>query len=121
MYAPRSPPSTGHQGDLGLPALRDFTASLRAHSHAPVVGGLGISSPQLAEQGDAFVEGAVIGPRASGRFCSIPRRRAEPCRSAGQVLHVRPAQGRPVPSALRVTVTGRRVCRHPLREKESPS
>ncbi len=61
IYAPAVAAPTGYQGDLDLVALREFTARLRTHSDLPVVGGIGISTPQLAEQVAPFVEGAVIG------------------------------------------------------------
>lgn len=61
IYAPAASAPTGYQGELDLPALRDFTARLRKHSHLPVVGGIGISTPQLAAVVAPFVEGVVIG------------------------------------------------------------
>ncbi|KFG71441.1 tryptophan synthase subunit alpha [Streptomyces mutabilis] len=61
IHAPAGSAPTGYQSDLDLPALRDFTARLRTHSRLPVVGGIGISTPQLAEQVAPFVDGAVIG------------------------------------------------------------
>ncbi|MFJ3169335.1 tryptophan synthase subunit alpha [Streptomyces roseus] len=61
IYAPAASAPTGYQGELDLPALSDFTARLRTHSHLPVVGGIGISTPQLASQVAPFLDGVVIG------------------------------------------------------------
>ncbi|TLQ39272.1 tryptophan synthase subunit alpha [Streptomyces marianii] len=61
LYAPAAPAPTGYQGDLDIPALRDFTTRLRTHSALPVVGGVGISTPRLAGEVAPFVDAVVIG------------------------------------------------------------
>ncbi|MFG2210562.1 tryptophan synthase subunit alpha [Streptomyces sp. NPDC048638] len=61
IYAPAAPAPTGYQGDLDLPAIDAFTARLRGHTGLPVVGGIGISTPQRAAQVAPFVDGVVVG------------------------------------------------------------
>ncbi|MER0477186.1 tryptophan synthase subunit alpha [Streptomyces sp. Edi2] len=61
IYAPAAATPTGYQGDLDLPALDAFTTRLRAHTSLPVVGGIGISTPQRAAQVAPYVDGVVIG------------------------------------------------------------
>ncbi|MFC6702797.1 tryptophan synthase subunit alpha [Streptomyces thermocoprophilus] len=52
---------TGYRGPLDVPALADFTTRLRAASPLPVVSGVGISTPALAERVAPLVDAVVIG------------------------------------------------------------
>ncbi|MFD4529925.1 tryptophan synthase subunit alpha [Streptomyces sp. NPDC058470] len=61
IYAPAAAAPTGYQGDLDLPALDAFTTRLRSYTSLPVVGGIGISTPQRAGQVAPYVDGVVIG------------------------------------------------------------
>nr|WP_281403251.1 tryptophan synthase subunit alpha [Streptomyces plicatus] len=61
LYAPASTAPTGYRGPLDVPALADFTTRLRAASPLPVVSGVGISTPALAECVAPLVDAVVIG------------------------------------------------------------
>ncbi|CAL9630648.1 tryptophan synthase subunit alpha [Streptomyces sp. enrichment culture] len=61
LYAPASTGPTGYRGPLDVPALADFTTRLRAASPLPVVSGVGISTPALAERVAPLVDAVVIG------------------------------------------------------------
>ncbi|MFD5256825.1 tryptophan synthase subunit alpha [Streptomyces bobili] len=61
LYAPASTAPTGYRGPLDVPALADFTTRLRAVSPLPVVSGVGISTPALAERIAPLVDAVVIG------------------------------------------------------------
>nr|WP_307852285.1 tryptophan synthase subunit alpha [Streptomyces sp. b94] len=61
LYAPASTAPTGYRGPLDVPALADFTTRLRAASPLPVVSGVGISTPALAERVAPLVDAVVIG------------------------------------------------------------
>ncbi|MCX4826561.1 tryptophan synthase subunit alpha [Streptomyces sp. NBC_01142] len=100
IYAPAAPAPTGYQGELDLPALNDFTARLRTHSRLPVVGGIGISTPQLAEQVAPFVDAVVIGsplirPLLQGSAPAGLDGAVEQVRAFAHALHT-PASSRPL-------------------------
>ncbi|MEV8293131.1 tryptophan synthase subunit alpha [Streptomyces rochei] len=61
LYAPASTAPTGYRGPLDVPALADFTTRLRAASPLPVVSGVGISTPALAERVAPLVDAVLIG------------------------------------------------------------
>ncbi|MGX1759933.1 tryptophan synthase subunit alpha [Streptomyces lydicus] len=61
LYAPASHARTGYQGPLSIAALDDFIQRLRSASSLPVVSGIGISTPQVAERIAPLVNGVVIG------------------------------------------------------------
>ncbi|MEV5048702.1 tryptophan synthase subunit alpha [Streptomyces griseoincarnatus] len=61
LYAPASTAPTGYRGPLDVPALADFTTRLRTASPLPVVSGVGISTPALAERVAPLVDAVVIG------------------------------------------------------------
>jgi tryptophan synthase alpha chain len=100
IYAPAAPAPTGYQGALDLPALNDFTARLRTHSRLPVVGGVGISTPQLAQQVAPFVDAVVIGsplirPLLQGPAPAGLDGAVEQVRAFAHALHT-PASRRPL-------------------------
>ncbi|MFF9785683.1 tryptophan synthase subunit alpha [Streptomyces nigrescens] len=61
VYAPAASAPTGFQGELDLKALGDFTARLRSATSLPVVGGIGISTPERAVAVAPYVDAVVIG------------------------------------------------------------
>ncbi|WP_332756994.1 tryptophan synthase subunit alpha [Streptomyces sp. MT206] len=61
VYAPAAVAPTGFQGELDLAALDGFTRRLRSISSLPVVGGIGISTPERAAIVAPYVDAVVIG------------------------------------------------------------
>ncbi|MFI7087556.1 tryptophan synthase subunit alpha [Streptomyces anulatus] len=61
LYAPAAATRTGYTGDLDVPALQTFTEHLRAAGSAPVVTGIGVSTPEKAAQIRHLVSGVVVG------------------------------------------------------------
>ncbi|MEV1040447.1 tryptophan synthase subunit alpha [Streptomyces sp. NPDC050204] len=61
LYAPAAEALTGYTGDLDVPALHAFTHRLYATGSAPVVTGIGISTPEKARSVRHLVNGVVVG------------------------------------------------------------
>ncbi|MFI5749097.1 tryptophan synthase subunit alpha [Streptomyces sp. NPDC051644] len=61
LYAPAVTGRTGYQGQLDIAALKTFTRRLERLSDVPVVTGVGVSTPELAEQVAPHVAGVVVG------------------------------------------------------------
>lgn len=61
LYAPAVTGRTGYQGQLDIAALKSFTRRLERLSDVPVVTGVGVSTPELAEQVAPHVAGVVVG------------------------------------------------------------
>ncbi|AZS87180.1 hypothetical protein ELQ87_25225 [Streptomyces griseoviridis] len=72
LYAPASTAPTGYRGPLDVPALADFTTRLRAASPLPVVSGVGISAPVLAERVAPLVDAVVIGTPLVRALMTVP-------------------------------------------------
>ncbi|MFB6887169.1 tryptophan synthase subunit alpha [Streptomyces noursei] len=61
VYAPAAEAPTGYAGPLDVEALEKFTGRLRAAGTAPVITGVGVSSPEKAASVRHLVDGVVIG------------------------------------------------------------
>lgn len=61
LHAPATTAPTGYRSPLDVPVLADFTTRLRTASLLPVVSGVGISTPALAERVAPLVDAVVIG------------------------------------------------------------
>lgn len=61
LYAPAVTGRTGYQGHLDIADLKAFTHRLKRLSDVPIVTGVGISTPELAEQVAPHVAGVVVG------------------------------------------------------------
>jgi tryptophan synthase alpha chain len=61
LYAPAADALTGYTGPLDVAALDSFTRRLHQPGWAPVVTGIGISTPEKARQVRHMVSGVVIG------------------------------------------------------------
>ncbi|MFJ4741210.1 tryptophan synthase subunit alpha [Streptomyces sp. NPDC088775] len=61
LYAPAATGRTGYQGHLDIAALTAFTHRLKRLSDVPIVTGVGISTPELAEQVAPHAAGVVVG------------------------------------------------------------
>lgn len=72
LYAPASTAPTGYRGPLDVPALADFTTRLRDVSPLPVVSGVGISTPALAERVAPLVDAVVIGTPVDRALMTAP-------------------------------------------------
>ncbi|MGW0670624.1 tryptophan synthase subunit alpha [Streptomyces sp. NPDC002746] len=61
LYAPAVTGRTGYQGSIDIASLKAFTLRLKRLSDVPIVTGVGISTPELAEQVASHVAGVVVG------------------------------------------------------------
>ncbi|RSS97482.1 tryptophan synthase subunit alpha [Streptomyces sp. WAC02707] len=87
LYAPASTGPTGYRGPLDVPALADFTTRLRAASPLPVVSGVGISTPALAERVAPLVDAVVIGTPVVRALMASPEQPCVPCPPNGTHPH----------------------------------
>lgn len=81
LYAPAAHSRTGYQGPVDVEALAEFTQRLRSVSSLPVVSGVGISTPELAQHiapwwtvSSSVPPWCVLWPAATAtkRKCSCP-------------------------------------------------
>ncbi|WP_276607453.1 tryptophan synthase subunit alpha [Streptomyces sp. A1499] len=87
LYAPASTAPTGYRGPLDVPALADFTTRLRTASPLPVVSGVGISTPALAERVAPLVDAVVIGTPVVRTLMTAPERAPATTAAFAQALN----------------------------------